>query len=576
MLPPGVDELTGEAPYGPRLDGEGYLDTIYGYLWTRDTKSGQRPCPGIMMPHTVVFKYGTIAQWFYTASDGLIERKRKSNLNNEDVFDMLCSCRAHQSCEVVAQYIKPVPREDMQGTKLEIEYFDKEWLREFLYERPKDDNAILQAFVDPIDPRNSVVRTFWSPSMLHLDKRENLNLLADARFNPFERCCTFDGGKHLSRTAPARDPTLIQCAKTKMDAIHKHILAVTHGKANISRVVCFFKLAADGHLWLLHVDSLALSYPAHATSSSSLAPPRTSLSSLSGLRRELPPPTAQSAKSFEGTIASLPQTACTRLADTPMFSPPGTATTAPITPISKPGGLKGVQMMNVHHTEPMPCPQFRTVAAVCLPRCNRCWDTVASHRNLKELPLSVFVDEFTVDPVAEEQHLCELARYYAMYPPPKPRINAELDLAMPCAVRKTFPKMRLDTYIRLRKDTIFLSTPVPVCGACYVHFDEALQRKLEASQIRPCVYSHVLVRQPEDTAQGGASLHTVDLAQAQGAHKQRRKSARKPQGVAYVTTNSPWLGMDGIRVGNRPTKIFLGNRIPSLAATQQRLTPKLL
>ena len=223
---PFLDELTGEAPYGPRLDGAGYTDTLYSYLWKRHNG---KPCPSITLPHTIIYKYGSIAQWIYTASDGQLERKRKTHLKNDDVYETLCASRASAGarCEVVAQYIKPIPRDDgTRGWKLQIEYFDKVWLKEFLETRPKDENAILQGFVDPWDEHNTLIRAFWSPTMLHLDRRENLNSLQDTRYNPFERCCTFDGGSHLSRSVPARDARLIQSINHQLHAVYKHVLQV--------------------------------------------------------------------------------------------------------------------------------------------------------------------------------------------------------------------------------------------------------------------------------------------------------------------------------------------------------------
>ena len=48
------------AEAGPPLEGDGYVDAIYSYLWMKS--QDRRSCPNILIPDTVIYKYRHIAQ----------------------------------------------------------------------------------------------------------------------------------------------------------------------------------------------------------------------------------------------------------------------------------------------------------------------------------------------------------------------------------------------------------------------------------------------------------------------------------------------------------------------------------
>ena len=48
------------AEAGPPLEGDGYVDAIYSYLWMKS--QDRRSCPNILVPDTVIYKYRHIAQ----------------------------------------------------------------------------------------------------------------------------------------------------------------------------------------------------------------------------------------------------------------------------------------------------------------------------------------------------------------------------------------------------------------------------------------------------------------------------------------------------------------------------------
>ncbi len=48
------------AEAGPPLEGDGYVDAIYSYMWMKS--QDRRSCPNILIPDTVIYKYRHIAQ----------------------------------------------------------------------------------------------------------------------------------------------------------------------------------------------------------------------------------------------------------------------------------------------------------------------------------------------------------------------------------------------------------------------------------------------------------------------------------------------------------------------------------
>ena len=41
------------------------------------------PCPEVLVPDTIIYKYRIPAYWYFTGSDGRLKRKAKANIKNE-------------------------------------------------------------------------------------------------------------------------------------------------------------------------------------------------------------------------------------------------------------------------------------------------------------------------------------------------------------------------------------------------------------------------------------------------------------------------------------------------------------
>ena len=81
----------------------------------------------------------------------------------------------------------------IRETKYIIEYYDKKQFLEFLNNKPKSDEGILQKFEDPKGDYNTIYRIIWSPKISLFEKSSNLKKLNDKHYDIYERAVTYDG-----------------------------------------------------------------------------------------------------------------------------------------------------------------------------------------------------------------------------------------------------------------------------------------------------------------------------------------------------------------------------------------------
>lgn len=238
----------------PPPEGDGVVDSIYHYLWTKNTQL--ETCPNVVIPNTVVYKYRQPAYWYYSSSDQQLKLKKKGDMTNQKIFDSF-SKRKNPSCEVVAYYISTRDTEAGIETTT-MEYFDETGLYDFLFNRQKEHNGIIQKFIDPKGKSNAIIRAIWSPKLCLLEQRVNLKPINDGRFDLYERCVTYEGAEHQSMNAPVRGIYLPSRLQTICDSIVDHCMRTSSQHYRISRMVLNFKLDHNNKLWLLWCSSMRL------------------------------------------------------------------------------------------------------------------------------------------------------------------------------------------------------------------------------------------------------------------------------------------------------------------------------
>jgi len=238
----------------PPPEGDGVVDSIYHYLYTKNTQL--ETCPNVVIPNTVVYKYRQPAYWYYSSSDQQMKMKKKGEMTNLKIYESFRK-RKNAACEVVAYYIST--RENEEGKSMTcMEYFDDAGLNDFLFNRPKEHNGIIQKFIDPKGKSNAIIRAIWSPKLCLLEQRVNLKPINDGRFDIYDRCVTYEGAEHESMNAPVRGIYLPSRLQTICDSIVDHVMRTSSQHYRISRMVLNFKLDHNNKLWLLWCSSMRL------------------------------------------------------------------------------------------------------------------------------------------------------------------------------------------------------------------------------------------------------------------------------------------------------------------------------
>jgi len=238
----------------PPPEGDGVVDSIYHYLHTKNTQL--ETCPNVVIPNTVVYKYRQPAYWYYSSSDQQMKMRKKGEMTNQKIYDSFRK-RKNPTCEVVAYYIST--RDNEEGREMtSMEYFDEAGLHDFLFNRQKEHNGIIQKFIDPKGKSNAIIRAIWSPKLCLLEQRVNLKPVNDGRYDMYERCVTYEGAEHQSMNAPVRGIYLPSRLQTICDSIVDHVMRTSSQHYRISRMVLNFKLDHNNKLWLLWCSSMRL------------------------------------------------------------------------------------------------------------------------------------------------------------------------------------------------------------------------------------------------------------------------------------------------------------------------------
>ena len=228
------------------MGGDGCVTGLFHYLWSKN--HAKKSCPLVNIPDTIVYKYRQPAYWYFTSRDPAagIKMKNKSNLGNIKVEEALSSKPGHSSCEIVAYYICSV--NSATGCKTTIEHFDYDGLREFLYNYDKENNGILQRFVDSKGGSNALYRAIWSPNVFHVERRTNKIELSDRKHNIHNRVVTFEGDEHYSNTLTVTDTMLGSQIQRICESIVTHCSSHLNAQgqaSHISRMVLHFKVASS-------------------------------------------------------------------------------------------------------------------------------------------------------------------------------------------------------------------------------------------------------------------------------------------------------------------------------------------
>eukprot|EP00297_Palpitomonas_bilix_P025684 CAMPEP_0113900698 /NCGR_PEP_ID=MMETSP0780_2-20120614/20828_1 /TAXON_ID=652834 /ORGANISM="Palpitomonas bilix" /LENGTH=271 /DNA_ID=CAMNT_0000893199 /DNA_START=247 /DNA_END=1059 /DNA_ORIENTATION=+ /assembly_acc=CAM_ASM_000599 len=237
------------------LQGDGTIDNIYHFLWVsdRDEYQIEKNKDGFYIPDTVLISFRQPTYWFFSSSfERRLLKKRQDNLTFDNIMKSM-SHRKKPACEILAYFVSTEP-----DGSTSIEYFDDVSLRDFLYNQTEKKEGILQKFVDPNEDANYLIKATWSPQLCRIEKRRNVNKLANRRIDRFSRAVTFEGAHQQSEAAAMVGNTLSSRIEEQCADIANRLAAVGKGEFRVKRMTVFFKVGADNKLWFLWCSSLRI------------------------------------------------------------------------------------------------------------------------------------------------------------------------------------------------------------------------------------------------------------------------------------------------------------------------------
>ena len=226
---------------------------LFFHLWKKDPETAFS-CPGLYIAETILFRWAQPYFWYYTSKDGTLVRKTKEKVLLQHVAESFTT--AVPKCGIVSTCINSIEDTSKTQEKIEIDYIEQAGFHNFLFQKEKPLNLILQKFIEPKNNKNALIKVSWTPQFCIFYRKTNINDLTNSRIPLTNRLSTFEGPEHLSTADSVSTPILASELEQTCVTIVKHINSVTSGNIQISKMVLYFKLDEKNRLWLLFCTNL--------------------------------------------------------------------------------------------------------------------------------------------------------------------------------------------------------------------------------------------------------------------------------------------------------------------------------
>ena len=289
------------------LEGDGVIDNIYHFLWTKDTIFYTDP--SVYIPHTILYKYNKPYYWYFTSVvDHKLKKKNLINLNNEHIkkvflknvsesgivcyfiYEKMNKSSKYESDKPTYEKIMKKIMGNFENIKSNeenkndkrikssnpnrknikkdrfkldnknyiIEYYDKNQFIDFLDNKNKHDEGILQKFIEPKGEYNTIHRITWSPKLSLFEKCSNLRKLNDKHYDIYERAVTYNGEEFQAKIEPIKGRLLPERMQQIAHNIVEHVSNITLEKIKIIRMILNFKVDKKDRIIFLWCSSLRI------------------------------------------------------------------------------------------------------------------------------------------------------------------------------------------------------------------------------------------------------------------------------------------------------------------------------
>ncbi len=249
--------------------------------WTQSGESNQAKAPSrngrsgatssglrIAIPETVVWENNIPKGWYsFDSTEGAVVRKKVETKQIQTTF--LADAKYENDVVAVMYSISASGEKD----KLEYQFISATELPGLLFENRKGKGtSILQKFALPLNiTHNDTITAIWTPTVVQVSRRQNVNNLFDERIEVNDRCVTFEGKVHQTQLMQATS-RLKRQVKEACQSLVQHF-SETEPKYKITRLVAHFKMDVSSRLILLMATSCRIaqtnilsSDPNHITS----------------------------------------------------------------------------------------------------------------------------------------------------------------------------------------------------------------------------------------------------------------------------------------------------------------------
>lgn len=97
-------------------DHDGFTEAFYHLLWAKNFNG--EPCPEVLVPDTIIYKYRIPAYWYFTGSDGRLKRKNKASIKNEGILKAFCASARSEKVRALHMPLPPRPCQSLSTAPL--------------------------------------------------------------------------------------------------------------------------------------------------------------------------------------------------------------------------------------------------------------------------------------------------------------------------------------------------------------------------------------------------------------------------------------------------------------------------
>ncbi len=267
------------------LEGDGVIENIYHFLWTKDTIFNTDPY--VIIPQTILYKYQKPCYWYFTSKvDNKLKKKSTVKVTTEHIREVftkhisksgIVAYYIYKKAKIESKYETDKPNfektmkhlfdkekeneetsDNTNNSGYIIEYFDLKKFDEFLKNKYTYEDGILQKFEDPKGDYNVTYRLTWSPKLCLFEKCSNTKKINDKRYDIYEKAVTYEGEEFQTKTEPLKGSNLPDRIEKIGMSIANHVSNITLEKIKIVRMILNFKIDKKDRVLFLWCSSLRI------------------------------------------------------------------------------------------------------------------------------------------------------------------------------------------------------------------------------------------------------------------------------------------------------------------------------